>query len=133
MFDGKYHGHADELLAVESGTVAPEGSGMLRDSTRHVRIVPYNDLDAVEEVRTRRHRVCGRRGGDHKHGRHPVRRGIPRRPAQAHRGCRNAAGDRRDPHVGRRPGRADRRWGLQPDLLVVGKSISGGIPSAPTE
>ena len=51
MFDGKYHGHADELLAtLADGTVAPEGRGVLRDATRHVRIVPYNDLAAVERA-----------------------------------------------------------------------------------
>ena len=49
MFDGKYHGHADELLAgLDGATVVPEGRGVLPDATRHVRLVQYNDVDALE-------------------------------------------------------------------------------------
>ena len=49
MFDGKYHGHADELLGqLDAGRVAPEGLGVPSDATRHVRLVQYNDLEAVE-------------------------------------------------------------------------------------
>ena len=59
MFDGKYHGHADELLAaLEDGAVAPEGRGVLSDAARHVRIVPYNDLDAVERELSRQNVAC---------------------------------------------------------------------------
>jgi glutamate-1-semialdehyde 2,1-aminomutase len=48
MFDGKYHGHADELLGeLGKDGVSPVGLGVPRDATRHVRLVQYNDLDAV--------------------------------------------------------------------------------------
>ena len=59
MFDGKYHSHADELLAVrDKGKVVPEGRGLLRDATRHVRLVPYNDLDAVSHELARGDIAC---------------------------------------------------------------------------
>jgi hypothetical protein len=46
MFDGKYHGQADELLGeVDGDGVVPEGLGVPRDATRHVRLVQYNDLE----------------------------------------------------------------------------------------
>jgi glutamate-1-semialdehyde 2,1-aminomutase len=49
MFDGKYHGHADELLGeLDAGRVVPEGRGVPSDATRNVRPVQYNDLEAVE-------------------------------------------------------------------------------------
>ena len=49
MFDGKYHGHADELLGeLHDGAVEPSGRGLLRDAARHVRVVAYNDLPGLE-------------------------------------------------------------------------------------
>jgi glutamate-1-semialdehyde aminotransferase len=48
MFDGKYHGHGDELLGrVEGAGLVAEGDGLVPDALRHVRIAPYNDLEAV--------------------------------------------------------------------------------------
>ena len=53
MFDGKYHGQADELLGERDGAaVVPEGLGVPLDATRHVRLVEYNDLAAVERELT---------------------------------------------------------------------------------
>ena len=59
MFDGKYHGHADELLGeLDAGRVAPEGLGVPVDATRHVRLVQYNDLEAVERELARGDVAC---------------------------------------------------------------------------
>ena len=59
MFDGKYHGHADELLGeLDDGAVAPEGLGVPLDATRHVRLVQYNDLEAVERELARGDVAC---------------------------------------------------------------------------
>jgi glutamate-1-semialdehyde 2,1-aminomutase len=59
MFDGKYHGYADELLGViEADRVVPEGLGVPRDAARHVRLVQYNDLEAVERELTRGDVAC---------------------------------------------------------------------------
>jgi glutamate-1-semialdehyde 2,1-aminomutase len=48
----------DELLAGLKGNVVPEGRGVLRDATRHVRLVPYNDLDAVKRELARGDVAC---------------------------------------------------------------------------
>jgi glutamate-1-semialdehyde 2,1-aminomutase len=59
MFDGKYHGQADELLGeVEGAGVVPEGLGVPLDATRHVRLVQYNDLEAVERELARGDVAC---------------------------------------------------------------------------
>jgi glutamate-1-semialdehyde 2,1-aminomutase len=59
MFDGKYHGHADELLGeLEAESVVPEGLGVPPDATRHVRLVQYNDLEAVERELARGDVAC---------------------------------------------------------------------------
>jgi glutamate-1-semialdehyde 2,1-aminomutase len=59
MFDGKYHGHADELLGeLDGGRVLPEGLGVPPDATRHVRLVQYNDLDAVRRELDRGDVAC---------------------------------------------------------------------------
>ena len=75
MFDGKYHGHADELLgALEDDGVAPEGLGIPRDATQHVRLVQYNDLDGGgARAGPRRRRVRDGRGGGHQRRRDPAR------------------------------------------------------------
>jgi glutamate-1-semialdehyde 2,1-aminomutase len=130
MFDGKYHGHADELLAtVEGGTVAPEGRGMLRDSTRHVRIVPYNDLDAVEKGLAREDVACVFTEAA------ITNTGVIQPDEGFHAGLRRLTADAGtllvidETHtLVAGPGGLTERWGLQPDVLVVGKAISGGIP-----
>ncbi len=48
VFDGKYHGHLDSTLAVlDGGEVRPEYTGLLPEAAADLRIVPFNDLDAV--------------------------------------------------------------------------------------
>ncbi len=50
-FDGSYHGHIDETLVVqEEGELRPEGLGLPAGAARDVRIVPFNDLEAVERA-----------------------------------------------------------------------------------
>ena len=108
----------------------PRACGVPRDATRHVRIVPYNDLDAVErELAARRRGVRDGRGGDHQ------RRRDPCRPTASTPGLRRLAADAGallvldETHtLVAGPGGLTARWGLEPDVLVVGKSISGGIP-----
>ncbi|MGN6167008.1 MAG: aminotransferase class III-fold pyridoxal phosphate-dependent enzyme, partial [Solirubrobacteraceae bacterium] len=59
MFDGKYHGHADELLGeLRAQKVTPEGLGVPQDATRYVRLVQYNDLEAVERELARGDVAC---------------------------------------------------------------------------
>ena len=130
MFDGKYHGHADELLGeIENGAVSPEGRGVPPDATRHIRLVQFNDLGAVESELSRGDVAC-----------------VLAEPAITSMGviqpeCGFHAGLRRllsgtgtllvldETHsLTAGPGGLTARWGLEPDLLVLGKSISSGIP-----
>jgi glutamate-1-semialdehyde 2,1-aminomutase len=130
MFDGKYHGHGDELLGrVEGAGLVAEGDGLVPDALRHVRIAPYNDLEAV-----------GRELAHHDVACVLVEAAITNTgvilPADGfHAGLRravSAAGalliiDETHTLVSG-PGGLTRHWGLEPDLLVVGKSIANGIP-----
>jgi glutamate-1-semialdehyde aminotransferase len=49
MFDGKYHGHIeDTLVMLADGAVRPEMPGLPAAPATRARIVPFNDLAAVE-------------------------------------------------------------------------------------
>jgi glutamate-1-semialdehyde 2,1-aminomutase len=130
MFDGKYHGHADELLGqVEDGRVVPEGLGLPADATRNVRLVAYNDLDAVE-------RELGRGDVAAVIAEAAITNLGVIQPADGfHEGLRRLASDAEtvlvldETHtLVAGPGGLTVRWGLEPDMLVMGKSISGGVP-----
>jgi glutamate-1-semialdehyde 2,1-aminomutase len=130
MFDGKYHGHADELLGeLEAGAVTPEGLGVPRDATRHVRLVQYNDLEAVERELVSGQIACVLAEAaitntgviQPAEGFHPELRRLTQQSGtllvidETH--TLSAA-----------PGGLTARWRLEPDVLVVGKSIAGGVP-----
>ncbi|MCF6155836.1 MAG: glutamate-1-semialdehyde-2,1-aminomutase [Candidatus Brocadia sp.] len=60
-FDGCYHGHVDSLL-IQAGSGAttlgtPTSPGIPQDFVKHTISLPYNDIDAVDEV-------CSDRGKD---------------------------------------------------------------------
>ncbi|TVM00445.1 MAG: glutamate-1-semialdehyde-2,1-aminomutase [Candidatus Brocadia sp. WS118] len=60
-FEGCYHGHVDSLL-IQAGSGAttlgtPTSPGIPQDFVKHTISLPYNDIDAVDEV-------CARRGKD---------------------------------------------------------------------
>jgi glutamate-1-semialdehyde 2,1-aminomutase len=130
MFDGKYHGHADELLSELHGSrVSPDGLGLPPDAARHVRVVQYNDLDAVERELVGEEVAC-----------------VLAEPAITNAGVIQPADGfhqelRRltaqsgtllvldETHtLVSGPGGLTRHWGLEPDLVVIGKSIAGGVP-----
>jgi glutamate-1-semialdehyde 2,1-aminomutase len=130
MFDGKYHGHADELLGeLDAGRVAPEGLGVPADATRHVRLVQYNDLEAVQAELSKGDVACVL-----------VEAAVTNcgviQPAEGfHTALRQLASENGallvvdETHtLVAGPGGLTGRWGLHPDILVMGKSIAGGIP-----
>ena len=130
MFDGKYHGHADELLGeLRDQEVLPEGLGVPLDATRHVRLVQYNDLEAVERELARGDVACvlvepaitnvGVIQPDE--GFH-----VGLRQLTSESGALLVLDETHTLVAG--PGGLTARWGLQPDVLVIGKSIAGGIP-----
>src|ERR1700758_1931204 len=130
VFDGKYHGHLESTLGVvEDGRVLPEYTGLPAEVTASLRIVPFNDLDAVERALA---------PGDVAL--------LLTEPAMT-----NAGFLLPDPgfHVGLREmtrrhgtllaidethtlvtayGGIVTEWDLEPDVLTVGKSIAGGVP-----
>jgi glutamate-1-semialdehyde 2,1-aminomutase len=130
MFDGKYHGHADELLGeLDGAEVAPLGLGVPRDATRHVRLVQYNDLDAVERELSRGDVACVLAEAA------VTNAGVIQPVEGFHSGLRQLASDSGtllvvdETHtLTGGPGGLTAHWGLEPDMLVVGKSIAGGIP-----
>ena len=122
-FDGGYHGLIDDTMdATREGGFPP---GRWPDSV----MVQYNDLDAIERVLRERSTAC-----------------VMVEPAitninlvmpdsSFHKSLRDLARrygsllvvDETHTHVCAWGG-LTRAWGLEPDLLVLGKSIAGGIP-----
>lgn len=137
-FDGCYHGHSDALL-VKAGSGAltlglPDSAGVPRDVARNTLSVPYNDLDAVEEA-LRRHGdgiacvivepVAGNMGC------------VP--PADGFLAGLREATERvgallvfDEVMTGFRvgPAGAGARYGVEADLVALGKVIGGGLPVA---
>jgi glutamate-1-semialdehyde 2,1-aminomutase len=130
MFDGKYLGQTDELNPqLEDGRVVPEGPGVPPDALRHVRMVQYNDLEAVERELAGGDVACILAEAA------ITNTGVIHPEPGFHDGLRRLASgagtllilDETHTLVSG-PGGLTARWGLEPDLLVLGKSISSGIP-----
>ena len=130
MFDGKYHGHADELLGELDGeAIVPEGRGVPLDATRHVRLVQYNDLDAVDRELASGDIACVLTEAA------ITNTGVIQPAEGFHASLRQLASrngallviDETHTLVSG-PGGLTRRWELEPDVVVVGKSIAGGVP-----
>ena len=131
FFDGKYHGHFDDVLVeIEDGRLVPEEDGLPHDVTQRTLVVPFNDLEALERTLA---------GGEvavvitepaltnnvgllmPDDGFHDGLREVTRRT-----GTLLAYDETHTQVVG--PGGLTRRWGLAPDFVTVGKSIAAGIP-----
>ena len=135
VMDWCYHGTVDEALAVLDGSGAvvprPGALGPQVDVAETTAVVPFNDLDALDERLARGDVACllmepaltniGIVLPDE--GYSAAVREVTRRHGvllvidETHTMC---AG----------PGGCTAAWGLEPDLLVVGKAIGGGIPCA---
>lgn len=130
VFDGKYHGHVEEALVVmEDGEVQPEYHGLTRGITAKTRVVPFNDVAALERALAPRDVAV-----------------VLAEPAMTNAGfLLPAAGfhealreltsqtatllaiDETHTLVTSYAGLA-REWELQPDFLTLGKSIAAGVP-----
>ena len=132
MFDGKYHGHFDEALVwlEDDGTLVPEEIGIPADAVNGTVIVPYNDPGALARVLERRDIAIvltepaitnniGLLLPDD--GFHAELRRLTRET-----GTLLALDETHTQVFG--PGGLTALWGLEPDFLVIGKSIAGGLP-----
>jgi glutamate-1-semialdehyde aminotransferase len=133
VHDHNYHGSVDETFASldENGTVGPSygNIGPAVDPAETTRVVPFNDVDALERALA---------DGDvaavlfepaltnigivlPDPGYHDAVRRLTRETGtiliidETHTICAGSGG-------------ATRAWGLDPDILVIGKTIGGGIP-----
>ncbi|MGA0863233.1 MAG: transaminase [Ilumatobacteraceae bacterium] len=135
VIDWCYHGTVDETLVVRSsdgGTVSRPGAlGPGFDPALTTRVVPFNDLDALEAALAHGDVACllmepaltnigivlpaeGYLEGVREITR---RHGVLLVIDETHTIC---AG----------PGGCTRAWGLDPDFFVIGKPIGGGMPAA---
>jgi glutamate-1-semialdehyde 2,1-aminomutase len=130
VFDGKYHGHLEPTLGVlEDGRVLPEYTGLPAGSTAGLRIVPFNDLAAVEralapgDVAVLLTEPAMTNAGFllPEPGFHDGLRDLTRRHGTL------LAIDETHTLVTSYGGLTT-EWGLEPDLLTAGKSIAGGVP-----
>ncbi|WKL59054.1 aspartate aminotransferase family protein [Asticcacaulis sp. ZE23SCel15] len=134
IFDGCYHGVVDDAFVVlEDGTpVMKKGLiGQVADFTHTTTVIPFNDLDALEDalkycdiacvlcepVMTN----CGMIAPDD--GFHEALRRLTRKY-----GTLLAIDETHTLSSGY--GGYTRTHGLEPDMFVVGKAIAGGVPAA---
>jgi glutamate-1-semialdehyde 2,1-aminomutase len=137
-FVGGYHGHADALLASAGSGVAtlglPGSAGVPSPAVRDTIVVPYNDADAAAEAFVRYGEglacvivepVAGNMGV------------VPPAPGflETLRALCDAAGallvfDEVITGFRVARGGAQERYGVRPDLTVLGKIVGGGLPLA---
>ena len=132
MFEGKYHGHFDEALVEidDHGRLVPEERGVPVGTVNGTVIVSFNDVAALERALERRDIAVvltepaitnnvGLLLPDD--GFHDALRRLTRDT-----GTLLAYDETHTQVVG--PGGLVRQWALEPDFVVVGKSIAGGLP-----
>ena len=130
MFDGRYHGHADEMLfAPGGGGLVAELLGLDPGAAHRVRVVPFNDPDALEAALAPDDVACVITEPAMTNA--GVIQPMPgfhdalRRLTRAH-GTLLLIDETHTQVCG--PGGLTRQWGLEPDLLTLGKSAAGGLP-----
>ncbi len=131
LFDGHYHGHFDEgLIDLADGQLVPAQRGLAKATTSKVRIAQFNDFDGLRRALEPRdvaivltepaltnnlHLLLPRPGW------HEALRALTRETGTV------LALDETHTHVVGYGG-ATGRFGLEPDIVTIGKSIAGGVP-----
>jgi glutamate-1-semialdehyde 2,1-aminomutase len=132
VFEGKYHGNLSELLAVpEDDHVTPEYLGIADVDVARTVIVDWNDLDAVERVlRTGEIAVLVAEPALTNSG---VVFPSPDFHSELRRLTAQAGTLLLVDETQTLPcayGGLVREWGLDPDIVVLGKSLGGGVPTS---
>jgi glutamate-1-semialdehyde 2,1-aminomutase len=135
VHDWCYHGTVDETLVVIGAdgatTARPTNTGPQVDPALTTIAVPFNDLDALEAACATGEVACVLA--------EPALTniGIVLPEPGYHEGLRRITRDHGvllvidETHtICAGPGGATRAWGLEPDLLTIGKPIGGGVPAA---
>ncbi len=128
-FVGNYGGHGDELLAAYSGRRKLTYLGLAPTADRDIDIVQFNDVEALERALATGLYSCVLT--------EPAltNEGVVLPDPGFHAELRRLAGETGtllvldETHTlicG--PGGLTREWDLQPDVVVVGKAIGGGLP-----
>ncbi len=131
LFDGHYHGHFDEgLIDLQDGQLVPAQRGLAKATPGKVRIAQFNDVEGLRRALAPRdvalvltepaltnnlHLLLPRPGW------HEALRTLTRDSGTV------LAIDETHTHVIGHGG-ATRRFGLDPDIVTIGKSIAGGVP-----
>ena len=134
LFQGHYHGHFEEgLVDLDDGAAARRTSAACpRASPAGCGIAQFNDPDSLARgARARRRRDRPHRAGDDERrapaaARRPgwhdaLRARAPARPARSSRSTRPT-------RTWSASSGATGRFGLEPDVVTIGKAVAGGIP-----
>jgi glutamate-1-semialdehyde 2,1-aminomutase len=134
VFNGCYHGSVDETMVrlVDGRPVNRPGlAGEFRDLTEHTKIVEFNDIPALEKALAARDIACVITEPVltnscmvlPKPGFHDALRRLTRKA-----GTLLLIDETHTISTG--PGGYTKRYGLDPDLFVLGKPVAGGVPSS---
>jgi glutamate-1-semialdehyde 2,1-aminomutase len=131
LFQGHYHGHFEEgLVELDGGHTAPVQRGLSKGVTGRVRIAQFNDPeglraalepDDVAIVLTEPALTNTIHFLPPEDGWHDALRTLTREHGTV------LAYDETHTHVVG-PGGATGLWGLDPDVVTIGKAVAGGIP-----
>jgi len=143
--EGSYHGHHDAVMfsvvpnadvmgGRERPAKAPVSRGLVKDASRYIEVVPFNDAEALERLLVERGKeiaclimepammnigiVVPQTGYLQKVRELCTRHGVIFIFDEIKTGFTIAAGG------------ATERFGVQPDLVCLAKAISGGLPAA---
>jgi glutamate-1-semialdehyde 2,1-aminomutase len=131
LFDGKYHGHFDQaLVELRDGRMVPEELGLPADVVLQTRVIPWNDPEALARALEPRDVavVLAEPAMTNNHGLILPDPGFHEVLRRVTRGTGTVLAFDETHTLVCGPGGLCARWGLEPDMVSLGKSIAGGLP-----